>query len=129
MKDEDYPYKGKQSICRFKKPQTVVDISSWSVLPPQDEHALKVALATVGPLAVSINASPHTFQLYSSGIYNDEGCSSDYVNHAMLLIGYTRNSWILKNWWSDRWGDKGYMYLKRGHNRCGIANYAVYALL
>ncbi|KAI5731792.1 trophozoite cysteine proteinase-like isoform X4 [Diaphorina citri] len=129
MKEEDYPYKGKQSICKFKRPNIVVDISSWSVLPPQDEHALKVTLATVGPIAVSINASPHTFQLYASGIYDDEACTSDYVNHAMLLVGYTRNSWILKNWWSHHWGDNGYMYLKRGNNRCGIANYAVYALI
>lgn len=45
----------------------------------------------------------------------------------MLLIGYTKNAWILKNWWSDEWGQKGYMFLIRGHNRCGIANYAAYA--
>lgn len=66
---------------------------------------------------------------FRSGIYNDDACTSDYVNHAMLLVGYTKNSWILKNWWSENWGDEGYMYLKRGHNRCGIANYAVYALI
>lgn len=69
------------------------------------------------------------FLHFRSGIYDDEACTSDYVNHAMLLVGYTRNSWILKNWWSHHWGDNGYMYLKRGNNRCGIANYAVYALI
>lgn len=45
----------------------------------------------------------------------------------MLLIGYTKEAWILKNWWSEEWGNKGYMLLARGSNKCAIANYAAYA--
>ena len=45
----------------------------------------------------------------------------------MLLIGYTKNEWILKNWWGSEWGENGYMRLKKGKNRCGVANYAGYA--
>ncbi|CAH0391631.1 unnamed protein product [Bemisia tabaci] len=124
---KDYPYKAKQETCQFKKDKAVVRVISWAVLPPRDEHALKVAVWKVGPIAVSLNASPATFQLYHSGVYDDPECSSDFVNHAMLLVGYTKDSWILRNWWSDEWGEKGYMYLKRGANRCAISNYAAYA--
>lgn len=63
---------------------------------------------------------------YRIGIYNDPKCSSEYVNHAMLLIGYTKNAWILKNWWTEEWGDNGYIYIARGSNKCAIANYAAY---
>lgn len=42
----------------------------------------------VGPIAVSINASLKTFQLYSEGIYDDKACSSSTVNHAMLLVSF-----------------------------------------
>lgn len=80
---------------------------------------MKAILNEVGPIAVSINASLKTFQLYrferfmfmdyfcalnsffalSQGIYDDKDCSEKTVNHAMLLVGYDEDYWILKNWW------------------------------
>jgi len=62
----------------------------------------------------------------SKGVYDDHQCSSDMVNHAMLVVGYTPTEWILKNWWGDSWGENGYMRLARNKNRCGVANYAAY---
>lgn len=67
--------------------------------------------------------------LFRSGIYDDPACSSTTVNHAMLLVGYTKTAWILKNWWSSRWGDNGYMYLARGNNQCAVSSYAAYATI
>lgn len=106
-----------------------MNVTSWAILPARDEETLKTAVATVGPIAVSINASPKTFQLYSRGVYDDKECSSEHVNHAMLLIGYTPEFWILKNWWGGNWGNEGYMKLKRGVNQCGVANFAAYAVV
>nr|XP_034189227.1 cathepsin L1 [Osmia lignaria]XP_034189228.1 cathepsin L1 [Osmia lignaria]XP_034189230.1 cathepsin L1 [Osmia lignaria] len=127
MSQAHYPYKGKQGRCRFQEDLSVVNITSWAVLPARDEKALEAAVATIGPIAASVNASPKTFQLYHNGVYDDEVCSSDMVNHAMLIVGYTRTEWILKNWWGDGWGENGYMRLAKNKNRCGIANYAAYA--
>lgn len=62
----------------------------------------------------------------SKGVYDDHLCSSDAVNHAMLIVGYTPTEWILKNWWGENWGEKGYMRLAKNKNRCGVANYAAY---
>lgn len=106
-----------------------MNVSTWSILPSKNEEAMKKAVATIGPIAVSINASPRTFQLYSHGIYDDPECSSKTVNHAMLAIGYTPEYWILKNWWSDNWGEDGYMKIKRNRNTCGLANYVAYAVV
>ncbi|XP_053973401.1 procathepsin L [Hylaeus volcanicus] len=127
MAQEHYPYRGKQGRCHFQEHMSVVNITSWAVLPARDERALEAAVATIGPIAASINASPKTFQLYHTGVYNDEVCSSDMVNHAMLIVGYTPTEWILKNWWGEEWGENGYMRLAKNKNRCGIANYAAYA--
>ncbi|CAB0018220.1 unnamed protein product [Nesidiocoris tenuis] len=126
MTNEDYPYNAKQNFCKYTPFKEHVRIKNWKVLPARDEEALKAALVEVGPLAVSVNASPHTFQLYHSGVYDDPECPDDTLNHAMLLVGYTPSAWILKNWWTDHWGQEGYMHLKRGKNRCGIADYAVF---
>ncbi|XP_017772618.1 PREDICTED: cathepsin L1-like [Nicrophorus vespilloides] len=129
MAYSDYPYVAKQKKCNFNKDKTMVNVSSWAILPARDEKALEIALAKIGPIAASINASPHTFQLYHKGVYDDDACSSSTVNHAMLLVGYTKDAWILKNWWGSHWGENGYMRLKRHKNRCGISNYAAYALV
>ncbi|KAG7198301.1 hypothetical protein KM043_005704 [Ampulex compressa] len=122
-----YPYKGEQGQCRFQEDLSVVNITSWAVLPARDEKALEAAVATIGPIAASLNASPKTFQLYHKGVYDDDRCSSDSVNHAVLIVGYTPREWILKNWWGSHWGENGYMRLAKNRNRCGVANYAAYA--
>lgn len=55
---------------------------------------MKAVLNEVGPIAVSINASLKTFQLYSEGVFDDTACSSSTVNHAMLLVGYDEDYWV-----------------------------------
>lgn len=65
----------------------------------------------------------------SKGIYDDTSCSSTRINHAMLIVGYTKDAWILKNWWGRHWGVNGYMYLRKGRNRCAVARYAAYPVL
>ncbi|KAK4871738.1 hypothetical protein RN001_015862 [Aquatica leii] len=129
MTYKDYPYIAKQTNCQFNKDRALVNISSWAILPAKNERAMEIAITKIGPIAASINASPHTFQLYHSGIYDDPFCSSHTVNHAMVIVGYTKDAWILKNWWGSHWGENGYMRLRRGVNRCGVSNYVAYALI
>ncbi|XP_014468689.1 PREDICTED: cathepsin L1-like [Dinoponera quadriceps] len=126
MARSEYPYQAQEGHCKFLRNLSVVNITSWAILPARDEKALEAAVASIGPIAVSINAMPKTFQLYHKGVYDDHLCNSDTVNHAMLIVGYTPTEWILKNWWGKHWGEDGYMRLAKNKNRCGIANYAAY---
>lgn len=118
-----------QNKCEYRPELAVVNITDWAILPREDEEAMKKTVAKIGPIAISINASPTTFQLYSHGIYDDPLCSSATVNHAMLVVGYTPQYWILKNWWGEHWGENGYMKIRRNQNTCGLANYAAYAVV
>ncbi|XP_032677457.1 cathepsin 8-like isoform X2 [Odontomachus brunneus] len=59
-----YPYQAQEGQCKFHRDLSVVNITSWAILPARDEEALEAAVASVGPIAVSINAMPKTFQLY-----------------------------------------------------------------
>ncbi|XP_054745371.1 procathepsin L isoform X1 [Anastrepha obliqua] len=129
MREQDYKYVSKKGVCQFAGELAVVNVTSWAILPAKDEKAIEAAVAHIGPVPVSINASPRTFQLYSDGIYDDDSCASDTVNHAMLVVGYNTDYWILKNWWGELWGENGYMRLRKGKNLCGVANYAAYSIV
>ncbi|VDK23983.1 unnamed protein product [Taenia asiatica] len=66
---------------------------------------------------------------YSHGIYKSHWCSSKFLNHGVLAIGYGKQEgkpyWLVKNSWGTRWGMKGYiMMAKDYHNMCGVASLA-----
>ncbi|KAL7993030.1 hypothetical protein Chor_017286 [Crotalus horridus] len=72
--------------------------------------------------------------LLCPGIFASSECTHK-VTHAMLAVGYgteqeddkTTDYWILKNSWSENWGEQGYMRLVKGvDNHCGVANQACY---
>ncbi|KAF0309596.1 Cathepsin L [Amphibalanus amphitrite] len=132
-----YPYEADDdNACRFSAAAAAVgatDVGSVA-LPSGDEQALKEAVAVYGPVSVAIDASRPTFQFYGGGVYDDPACSAAHLNHAVLAVGYGtdehgRDFWLVKNSWSDRWGEHGYVRIARNHNACGVANNAVFPLV
>lgn len=53
------------------------------------EKALMEALYTQGPMTVSVDAAPHSFAYYDSGVYTEETCQSklDKLDHAVIVSG------------------------------------------
>jgi len=46
------------------------------------------------------------------------------INHAVLLVGYTADTWIVKNSWGTGWGLSGYVMVTRNQGQsCNIGNY------
>ncbi|EAX95999.1 Clan CA, family C1, cathepsin L-like cysteine peptidase [Trichomonas vaginalis G3] len=79
-----------------------------------------------GLVAAAIDASRSTFQLYTSGIYYDQHCST-ILDHAIGVVGYGseggNNYWIVRNSWGSSWGEQGYIRMaKDKNNMCGISN-------
>lgn len=126
-KAEEYPFVEKTEQCHYTDPLKGATISGYSVIEAGNEKKMKEVIATKGPLACSVNAAPDSFQLYKSGIYKDTECNGEDVNHSILVVGYGvengEDYWIIKNSWTDKWGEKGFMKLPRNSNSfCGIAN-------
>jgi C1A family cysteine protease len=82
------------------------------------------------PVAVSIEAGGPNFQHYSNGVYN--GPCGTKLNHGVTVVGYGQDEesgeryWIVKNSWGEKWGDKGYLRMKKDivdkpEGICGIA--------
>jgi len=104
----------------------IVLSSSVSVLKG-DEASLVKAILEV-PVVVYINVNM-AMEVYVGGVFDDPSCTPDGLNHAMLLVGYAPEYWILKNSWGESWGENGYVRLARGKNMCGVAEFAIYPSL
>ncbi|XP_071954773.1 procathepsin L-like [Antedon mediterranea] len=130
--EESYPYLGKDGICKNDTSQVAANITYYTYI--YGEKFLKRAVAIVGPISVAMDASQVSFMFYDQGVYSDPSCSSIYLDHAVLVVGYGYDIWggpywLVKNSWGTSWGMEGYFMISRKHNMCGIASEAIYPLV
>ncbi|GAV81812.1 Peptidase_C1 domain-containing protein/Inhibitor_I29 domain-containing protein [Cephalotus follicularis] len=131
-KEEDYPYIMDEGICEEEKGQRdIVTISGYQDVPRNDEESLLKALAHQ-PVSVAIEASGRDFQFYSGGVF-DGHCGTE-LDHGVAAVGYGSSKGldyiIVKNSWGPKWGEKGYIRMKRNTGKpeglCGINKMASY---
>lgn len=122
---QDYPYERHGDICKHKKPhyKTVHPVLMHHT-DRYDENDLEQYLPAYiyhyGPVGVSFDASDPHFQHLGGGIYKPGRCSDSNVNHAVLVVGYTPEFYIVKNSWGPHYSENGYFRIKRGRNLCGM---------
>ncbi|KAG2706260.1 hypothetical protein I3760_05G095700 [Carya illinoinensis] len=131
-KEEDYPYLMEEGSCEeTKEEKEVVTISGYHDVPQNDEQSLLKALAHQ-PLSVAIEAAGRDFQFYSGGVFNGH-CGTD-LDHGVTAVGYGSSKGsdyiIVKNSWGPKWGEKGYIRMKRNNGNpegiCGLYKMASY---
>lgn len=127
--DEQDPYEAKDDACQTCN--SIIQFSSCKNIPPNNQIALKEAVALYGPVSVSIEADKSYFQLYTDGIITDTRCGTN-LDHGVLVVGYGEDPdshqkyWLVKNSWGVDWGEKGYVRIARSESTndpgvCGIA--------
>ncbi|XP_077488510.1 cathepsin L-like peptidase [Amblyomma americanum] len=132
--EERYPYVAKKQNCTFKTEDVGATCTGYVKIKKGSEIDLKKAVATVGPIAVAIDAKHRSFHWYKKGVYNEPDCNSKKLTHAVLVVGYGvkdgEKYWLVKNSWGKSWGHNGYILMSRDKdNQCGIANAADYPLV
>ncbi|CAH0720283.1 unnamed protein product, partial [Brenthis ino] len=133
--EQNYPYEANQNKCRYNSTDSEVGDVGISYIPKGNEAELMMAVATIGPIAVAIDANHESFKGYTSDVYYEKNCSSKRLNHAVLVVGYGRDErhgdyWLVKNSYGRDWGEDGYMRLARNRgNHCGVATDATYPLV
>lgn len=134
--EEDYPYRAKQGACIADVNKTDIKVLGYAELLMNDEETLKQAVAQTGPVEVSISFVHEKLMRYAEGVYFDPECDGIVTNHAVTVVGYGTDErtkmdyWIVKNSWSELWGESGYIRIARNKdNHCGIATHAIFPLL
>ena len=136
--ESDYPYTSgtTKSAGDCETTCSVVadsDITSYHDVDANSDSAMMNALAQQ-PVSIAIQADQKDFQLYSSGVFT--GSCGTQLDHGVLTVGYGTEGgedyYLVKNSWSEGWGDSGYIKLGRGSQynsgagQCGMLMQASY---
>lgn len=116
-----YPYLGKENQCPIPEGDSEKEeragylkpeITHWHNFP---EMTAWYKWLPKSPIIVGINM-PSDFLAYGGGIHDGTDCSSEMV-HALLLVGSGaqdgKKFWLLKNSFSDSWGENGYVRVSK----------------
>ncbi|XP_072258113.1 cathepsin L-like proteinase [Pyxicephalus adspersus] len=125
MASKNYEYKAGQFECEYNPMKTVkIKVNKYYTLIGEESIANEVE--TNGPVAVTMYITPEFF-LYNGGVFDGECFSNGQAG--MTIVGFGSacgtDYWLLKNNWGKKWGESGYVRVKRNNNHCGIANTAV----
>lgn len=121
----DYPQR--YGTCQFQPDKIALKIRDYGVVNGTEDDLIE-AIATIGPISVGVDVSDH-FMYYVSGIFSDDTCVDNYINHYLLAVGYTKDAVILQNTWGSSWGENGYIRMKRGTSMCGLTTAGIYPIL
>jgi len=144
--ENDYPYAGRDEKCSRQGP--TAKVNGTVVLKTNDADALLQAVATVGPVSISVAASTWSFygggtflslsllppnvrthkHAHTTGVFDGSfgsHCDVD-IDHAVQLVGYGKDPtsgkfyWLVRNSWGSTWGEKGYIRVLRtpGNEPC-----------
>ncbi|KAJ6897348.1 hypothetical protein NC651_023267 [Populus alba x Populus x berolinensis] len=94
-----------------------VTITGYNDVPQDDEQSLLRALAHQ-PLGVAMEASGGDSQFYIGGVFCGScGASLGHGARAPAAVGYGSSKGIeyviVKNSWGPKWGERGYIRMKR----------------
>lgn len=123
-----WPYDGTSGTCDYTNRPPAVKTTGFVALPFNNYTALMNAIAQQ-PIAIS--AAAGAWQMYESGVLNEQGgCDSD-VDHAIQLTGYGTDAassldyYNVRNSWGPSWGEGGYIRIQRfgeGKEPCATDN-------
>jgi len=131
--EANYGYVGiRGGTCQPDKIKPVATNAGFVQLEQNNYTALVTAIATKGPIAVSVAAGGLGWQIYQGGVYSDTGAAHPFlcdmtVDHAVQAVGYgtdgAKDYWLVRNSWGGGWGENGYIRIQRhgeGKEPCAV---------
>lgn len=113
--EASFPYTGRSSRCRTGL-ETKAKAVSYTLLgtprrsPTVDE--IKTALVNKGPLYITVMAGGSGWSGRTSKVTSCRKRGG--TNHMVVLAGYDKDGWIIRNSWGSKWADGGYAHIGYG---------------
>jgi len=108
VSEKDYPYNSRKKISTaLAEKANKFKIMGYAQIGTID--SLKKALYANGPCYIAFpvyNGNKREFWKQEFSNQPSQG------GHAVTVVGYLKDSFIIRNSWSSGWGDKGYTYYK-----------------
>jgi len=109
-----YSYSGRDSSCQesscsYGVPQGAIGGYTYG----SKSDSSMITFLNKGPVSSGVYASSSSWDNYNSGVV-DTSCGGRTQDHAIVVVGYTSTTYIIRNSWGKRWGESGHINLKRG---------------
>ena len=101
--ESSYPYTAQDGTCHAQVGAAYV--VNFDEVARNSQSAMKAAV-NKAPVAVGVDAG--ALVSYKGGVITSCGTK---IDHAVLVVGYDDQSWIVKNSWGTDWGESGYFRL------------------
>jgi len=102
--ESEYPYTGRDgTTCKYNMAEGVMNTASYKDVTPRSPTQLMAAI-DIGVVSIAIEADKSIFQHYRSGVINSPACGTK-LDHGVAVVGYTSDSFIVRNSWGPTWGD------------------------
>ena len=116
--ENNFPYIG-QDYCQTNTNSVDIKVTNYGMIDTGSVSAIKEALVKYGAVSAALYSNNADFIGYTTGVIrgnNDSG-----PDHAITIIGWDDDlqAWLIKNSWSEYWGDKGYAWV--GYDACNIS--------
>jgi len=122
VKQDCYPYDNrKNSACKNVNCDGAIVGNMYARgngYPAGNEAQLEEWVKSYGPTSVYISAHDDLLNFRGGRVWN--GPCANGINHAVNVVGFTSDYWIIRNSWGTGWGDRGYFNMKKGVGMCHI---------
>ncbi|VDM66432.1 unnamed protein product [Strongylus vulgaris] len=127
--NEAYPFNGESSSsCQLLTPPEIPRMKSYDAgyvfANNETFDALDAAMeerVRRGPVAVGIAVNSNIYS-YSEGVF--DGTCGATINHAVVIVGFTSQYWIVRNSWGPSWGENGHIrILRHSGDPCKLTQY------
>jgi len=127
LKEQYGDYKSDQLTCRGSTtPDGLTDVKVAGYIEvPSDVRKIEAAIVKYGSVMTCMKWGVLPGDLcymskYRAGTIVDYEGVPGGCDHAVLVTGYTPTYWIVRNSHGKDWGHKGYFFIAKGGNSCGI---------
>jgi C1A family cysteine protease len=113
-KTSTYPYAARDQTCKESSCTYGINagLITGYIYGSKNSDSSMISYLNNGVVSSGVYAG-NEWSYYSTGIVG-VACNGHTQNHAIAVVGYTADAYIVRNSWGTGWGENGHIRIKRG---------------